>query len=168
MVNQTLNSLADPETYRVWQLVSSIPDPEIPVLSIGELGMVRQVMKVGEQWVVKFTPTYSGCPATDMLVSDIQTTLKSEGYSDITVEIQLNPAWTTDWIEESSKQKLREYGIAPPDRKACMHSTINRQPHCPRCGSDDTKMVSEFGSTACKAHFQCRACKESFDYFKCI
>ncbi|MDF2154588.1 1,2-phenylacetyl-CoA epoxidase subunit PaaD [Vibrio sp. CAU 1672] len=168
MIKQTLDTLADPEMHRVWQLVSAIPDPEIPVISIGELGMVRNIVRTGESWVVKFTPTYSGCPATEMLIGDIRDTLISEGYSQVEVEVQLDPAWTTDWIQESSKQKLRDYGIAPPDRKACMHSAINAQPECPHCGSAETKMVSEFGSTACKAHFQCKACLEPFDYFKCI
>lgn len=168
MSNQMVDKLSDPETYRIWQLVSSIPDPEIPVISIGELGMVRGVQKQDTQWVVKFTPTYSGCPATDMLMSDIRTTLAQEGIRDVSIEVQLDPAWTTDWMQESSKQKLREYGIAPPDRKACTQTAINPQPQCPQCGSDNSKMVSEFGSTACKAHYQCRDCKEPFDYFKCI
>ncbi|GLO61312.1 putative 1,2-phenylacetyl-CoA epoxidase, subunit D [Vibrio sp. MACH09] len=168
MVNQIVDAFTDPQSYRVWQLVSAIPDPEIPVISIGELGMVRGVEKQGTKWLVKFTPTYSGCPATEILISDIRSTLAKEGFSQVAVEIQLDPAWTTDWMQESSKQKLREYGIAPPDRKACMQSAINPQPQCPHCGSDDSKMVSEFGSTACKAHYQCRECKEPFDYFKCI
>lgn len=168
MVNQIADAFLDKETYQVLKLVNAIPDPEIPVISIGELGMVRGVYKQGSQWVVKFTPTYSGCPATDMLMSDICVTLAKEGFDDVTVEVQLDPPWTTDWMQESSKQKLREYGIAPPDRKACVNTAINPKPQCPHCGSNHSKMVSEFGSTACKAHYQCRDCKEPFDYFKCI
>ncbi|WCE30903.1 1,2-phenylacetyl-CoA epoxidase subunit PaaD [Vibrio sp. SCSIO 43137] len=168
MVNQIVDTVSDAETHQVLQLVSDIPDPEIPVITIGELGMVRGVEKNGAQWVVKFTPTYSGCPATDMLMSDISEVLAKQGYNDVVVEVQLDPAWTTDWMQESSKQKLREFGISPPDRKACMQTAINPNPQCPSCGSSDSKLVSEFGSTACKAHYQCRECKEPFDYFKCI
>lgn len=165
---QTIDALSDPELHRMWKIIQDIPDPEIPVISIGELGMVRDISKLNSGWLVKFTPTYSGCPATEMIIEDIQQRLNSEGFENIQVEVQLEPAWTTDWMQETSKRKLREYGIAPPDRKACMHTAINSQPNCPHCGSESTKMVSEFGSTACKAHFKCTSCLEPFDYFKCI
>ncbi|KJY82778.1 phenylacetic acid degradation protein [Vibrio galatheae] len=165
---QTIDSLSDPDLHRMWKIIQDIPDPEIPVISIGELGMVRDISKHSSGWLVKFTPTYSGCPATEMIMGDIKQRLNSEGFHNVQVEVQLEPAWTTDWMQDSSKRKLREYGIAPPDRKACMHTAINAQPQCPHCGSENTKLVSEFGSTACKAHFKCISCLEPFDYFKCI
>ncbi|MFV0574091.1 MAG: 1,2-phenylacetyl-CoA epoxidase subunit PaaD [Vibrio sp.] len=165
---QVVTSISEPEIHRIWQLVSDIPDPEIPVISIGELGIIRKVEHLDNHWKIVFTPTYSGCPATEMLIEDITKTMADEGYNDVDVVIQLDPAWTTDWINDATKEKLRQYGIAPPDHKACMHTAINAHPACPRCKSENTKLVSEFGSTACKAHFQCNECQEPFDYFKCI
>ena len=153
--------------HNIEELLFEIKDPEIPVLSIMDMGIVRNIEVQEKNVYLKITPTYSGCPAMDTIATDIKIHLDKLGYT-TKVELVLAPAWTTDWIQESSKQKLREYGIAPPDRKACMHTAINAQPEWPHCGSVDTKMVSEFGSTACKAHFQCNACLEPFDYFKCI
>lgn len=168
MLEQKIDSIQHPQLARAWQLLSAIPDPEIPALSIVELGMVRGVAKQEQGWVVTFTPTYSGCPATDMLVSDITRCLTENGFDSVSVETSLDPAWTTDWLNEESKRKLREFGIAPPDGKACTSRPMPTELACPHCGSTDTQLVSEFGSTACKAHYKCRACYEPFDYFKCI
>lgn len=168
MLVQTIAGLSHPAQSAVWQLLSRIPDPEIPVVTIAELGMLREVRFEDQQWVVTFTPTYSGCPATDMLINDITECMNKAGYTPVKVEISLDPAWTTDWLSEASRRKLADYGIAPPQGQACFSQPLPDEVICPHCQSKDTKLVSEFGSTACKAHFQCRQCYEPFDYFKCI
>ncbi len=151
-------------------LLRSVCDPEIPVLYILDMGIVREAILEGKQAQIKITPTYSGCPAMDMIGAEIKLALVQAGY-EADVELVLFPAWTTDWLTEEGRRKLEEYGIAAPleesaDKLALMGQT--RMVSCPRCQSTNTKMVSQFGSTACKALFQCQDCLEPFDYFKCL
>ena len=157
-------------SHPIWQLLETIPDPEIPVLSVVDLGIVREVNPEGEGVEVVITPTYSGCPAMDTIGRQIKDTLKAEGYEPVRIKTVLAPAWTTDWLSEAGKRKLKEYGIAPPvgattDKRVLMGEFD--EVTCPRCGSQETKLLSQFGSTACKALYQCKDCLEPFDYFKC-
>ncbi len=163
-------SRADPYLSRVWELLTQVKDPEIPVLSIEDLGILRNVNIEGDVLVVSITPTYSGCPAMNMIAQDIKALLTREGYSSARVDTCLAPAWTTDWLSESGRQKLAAYGIAPPSRRNERGDTSSAdaiEVTCPQCHSLDTKLISEFGSTACKALYQCNRCLEPFDYFKC-
>ena len=155
---------------RVWRVLESIPDPEIPVLSVVDLGIVRHVRWVGATLHVGITPTYSGCPATEVIRHSIETALDQEGYGDAIVEEVLSPAWTSDWLSEQGRRKLESFGIAPPDKSVANVRHLFRAPlvACPRCASRATERVSEFGSTPCKAHYRCTACLEPFDYFKCL
>ncbi len=148
-------------TEKIWQILENVCDPEIPVLSILDLGIVRSVFcsPLGVGGELTITPTYSGCPAMDAITMDIRLKLLEHGFTNFKITQVLSPAWTTDWITESGKQKLRDYGIAPPH--------VNNIVICPQCKSNNTKLLSQFGSTACKALYQCNACKEPFDYFKC-
>ena len=152
---------------RALDLVQQVTDPEIPVLTIADLGVLRGVEVVDDTVEVTITPTYSGCPAMNMIQLDIETTLARAGLKS-RVRTSLSPAWTTDWLTDAARQKLAAFGIAPPE-----HSTSRRalfaqsQPTCPRCHSTDTEVISEFGSTACKSLHRCRACREPFDAFKC-
>jgi ring-1,2-phenylacetyl-CoA epoxidase subunit PaaD len=160
----------------IWTRLASVPDPEIPVISIVDLGIVRDVA-MSEEGVctVTLTPTYSGCPATEVIAADVREALSSMGCSSTVIKTQLSPAWTTDWINDETKAKLREYGIAPP------HVTSNNEQRiglsaiggrrqvdiaCPRCASLSTETLSQYGSTPCKAQYRCLACREPFDYFK--
>lgn len=155
----------------IYSLLSEIPDPEIPVINILELGVLREVNVSGNNVEVVITPTYSGCPAMKQIEQDIISTLHSAGIKDVKIKMVYHPAWTTDWISDSAKEKLRLYGIAPPEKTTSdKGALIGKQKvlACPRCGSKNTVMISQFGSTACKALFQCSDCKEAFDYFKCI
>lgn len=153
----------------VWAWLRVVPDPEIPVLSITDLGIVRDV-RVDGGVTVTLTPTYSGCPATEAIEQSVRQTLRDHGIEDFVVERVLSPAWTTDWISDEGREKLRRYGIAPPEKGESKRALLfgERQVRCPRCDSDDTMLVSEFGSTACKASYKCAACLEPFEYFKCI
>jgi ring-1,2-phenylacetyl-CoA epoxidase subunit PaaD len=144
----------------IWKLMKEIPDPELPALSIVDLGIVRDIIINNETVEVVITPTYSGCPAMDMIRINIRMKLLEYGYQNIKITMVLSPAWTTDWINEAAKQKLKEYGIAAPVKK-------DIEVKCPLCNSSNTKLISQFGSTACKALYQCNDCKEPFDYFKC-
>ncbi|MEM6766828.1 MAG: 1,2-phenylacetyl-CoA epoxidase subunit PaaD [Bacteroidota bacterium] len=151
-------------------LLRELSDPEIPVLSIMDMGVVRKVEVEGQKVQVTLTPTYSGCPAMDVMGDDIINKLKEEGF-DAKVNLVLSPAWTTDWITENGRQKLEEYGIAAPleeqaDKLALLGE--GRLVRCTNCGSTNTRMISQFGSTACKALFKCDDCLEPFDYFKCL
>jgi ring-1,2-phenylacetyl-CoA epoxidase subunit PaaD len=146
-------------TKTIWELLKEVPDPELPVLSIVDLGIVREVRISNNELEVILTPTYSGCPAMEMIRLDIRLKLSEHGLKNIKITEILSPAWTTDWITDEAKQKLKEYGIAPPDKQ--------NEIHCPMCNSVNVKMISQFGSTACKALYQCNDCKEPFDYFKC-
>ena len=149
---------------KIWQLLEQITDPEIPVLSIIDLGIVRDVHVDENNVEIFITPTYSGCPAMDMIVMNIRMELLQKGFTNIKITQQLSPAWTTDWMTEKGKIKLKEYGIAPPS-----HTNKTREIfiQCPQCNSVNTKLISQFGSTACKALYQCNDCKEPFDHFKC-
>ena len=148
---------AQDDTARIWSVLETVPDPEIPVLSVVDLGIVREV---GPDRVT-ITPTYTGCPATQVIERDIRAALDGAGYAHVAVETVLAPPWTTDWISDAGKAKLLAYGIAPPVAKG------ERAVHCPQCGSGDTEEISRFGSTPCKAMWRCRACAEPFDLFKC-
>jgi ring-1,2-phenylacetyl-CoA epoxidase subunit PaaD len=152
------------------QILESVVDPEIPVLTIADLGILRGVdwEDAAQQWVVRITPTYSGCPATDLIATQIRLTLAEHGISNYRIQQVLSPAWTTDWMTDSGKSKLRQYGIAPPVGKSLDEATLgNTVVACPRCGSTQTKLVSAFSSTACKAFYECKDCLEPFDHFKC-
>ena len=156
----------NPETARLYELLSSVVDPEIPVLTLQDLGVLRDVEITGGEVKITITPTYAGCPAMETMRSDIETTLAAAGYGQVTVTQVLSPAWSTDWMTQSGRDKLRDYGIAPPANTACGKEADQIQ--CPQCGCDQVKRISEFGSTACKALYQCQECLEPFDYFKCI
>ena len=136
-------------------VLETVMDPEIPVVSVVDLGIVRSI----DTDKVTITPTYSGCPATDVIERTIREALDANGYRDVAIETKLTPPWTTDWISEKGKQKLRAYGIAPPE--------LTKAATCPRCGSANTEEVSRFGSTPCKAQWRCKDCLEPFDRFKC-
>jgi ring-1,2-phenylacetyl-CoA epoxidase subunit PaaD len=135
-----------------------------------DLGIVRNVQLLDDIWQVTITPTYSGCPAMQRIESDIIDRFSEDGIQNVKVDLVLSPAWTTDWLSEDGKRKLKEYGIAPPVAEMDKSVLFADQPivPCPLCNSENTKMVSQFGSTACKAHYQCRDCQEPFDYFKCL
>jgi ring-1,2-phenylacetyl-CoA epoxidase subunit PaaD len=149
--------------------LGQVADPEIPVLSITDLGIVREV-EVGERVTVALSPTYSGCPATEVIEQSVLDALHDHGVEDVEIKRVLSPPWTTDWISDEGRDKLRRYGIAPPEvgagKRALLHG--ERQVACPRCGATATELVSEFGSTACKASYRCSECLEPFEYFKCI
>ena len=161
------------DTYKekIWQLLSTVTDPEVPVLTVMDLGIVRDVKVNDKQIEVIITPTYSGCPAMDMITMNIKLLLIEHGYKNVKVTSVLSPAWTTDWMSEEGKMKLKEYGIAPPNPKqqVCDDKLFAAAEavQCPHCDSWHTRRISEFGSTACKALYQCNDCKEPFDYFKC-
>ncbi|CAI1616540.1 phenylacetate-CoA oxygenase, PaaJ subunit [Serratia proteamaculans] len=156
------------EIPQIWHCLQQISDPELPVLSITDLGMVRDVEAEGHGWRITFTPTYSGCPATEFLLEAIEQRLAESGFSPVRVTIQLSPAWTTDWMNAAARERLREYGVAPPQGHTCDKPLAHGPVPCPRCGSTHSEKISEFGSTACKALYRCCDCREPFDYFKCI
>lgn len=145
----------------ILDLLQNVTDPEIPVISVLDLGIVRDVIVEGDSIEVIITPTYSGCPAMLEIEKEINNALKKEGIHEFKITTVLSPAWTTEWMTEEGKQKLKEYGIAPPN------PTNPEDIECPQCGSKNTQMLSEFGSTACKSLFKCNDCLEPFDYFKC-
>lgn len=159
-------------TDQCWDILANVADPEIPVLSILDLGMVRGIeLNADEEIVVRLTPTYSGCPATDLLKQQISEALDGAGFSPVNVVVDLSEAWSTDWMSDSGKTKLKAYGIAPPvgDAHSCgSHMALTDGIECPHCQSHDTQLLSEFSSTACKALYRCQSCLEPFDYFKCI
>lgn len=167
-----------PAVAEVWDWLGQVPDPEIPVISLTDLGIVRDVAWEDDVLVVTVTPTYSGCPATAIINLDIETALRTRGVAKLTLRRQLAPPWTTDWISAEGRDKLRAYGIAPPiDGTAADGRLLARAGRmaggnlavaCPRCGSAHTEKVSQFGSTPCKASYRCADCLEPFDYFKCI
>ncbi|AYA41700.1 phenylacetate-CoA oxygenase subunit PaaJ [Xenorhabdus nematophila] len=167
-MEQQLKTLQQPEIHQIWQCLHHIADPELPALSITDLGMIRAVTPLSSGWRVTFTPTYSGCPATEFLLNEIRQTLTKAGFAPVYIDVSLTPAWTTDWMSADARQRLRESGIAPPQGLACEKPTDAESITCPRCGSHETEKISEFGSTACKALYRCQQCLEPFDYFKCI
>jgi ring-1,2-phenylacetyl-CoA epoxidase subunit PaaD len=153
---------------KILSILKTVNDPEIPVLTITDLGIVRDIKIENETTEVIITPTYSGCPAMDLIGMNIRKVLRENGYDKIKITHQLSPAWTTDWMTEEAKDKLRSYGIAPPVSKGFDKNYLQTIPvACPHCHSMNTKLISQFGSTACKAIYQCNDCGEPFDYFKC-
>lgn len=167
MVNGTLAqplraSAPDPREERVWRVLRSVMDPEIPVLSVIDLGIVRYVRGEAGRLRVGITPTYSGCPATEVIQRSIREALAREGLEEAVLETVLSPPWSSEWLTEEGRRKLQAFGVAAPTARAA--STLS----CPRCGSREVERISEFGSTPCKAHYRCRECLEPFDLFKCI
>ena len=154
---------------RARAVLDRVTDPELPFLNLREMGILRGVTLDGDRLDVAITPTYSGCPAMDIIAIDVETALVEAGFKNFRVVRVLSPAWTTDWLSADAREKLRVNGIAPPEKasgKRALFSQVETQ--CPKCGSPDTERVSEFGSTACKAHYRCLSCQEPFEYFKCI
>ena len=150
-----------PDVDTIWSWLDAVPDPEIPVISVVDLGIIRDVHWQDDTLEVSITPTYSGCPATSVINLDVETALRARGIDKIHLKRQLSPPWTTDWLSDKGRAKLEAYGIAPP-------SPAGGPQNCPRCGSTELQRVSQFGSTPCKAHWRCLSCLEPFDYFKCI
>ena len=153
---------------RAWDVAAQVVDPEIPVLTIADLGVLRDVAVSDGRVEVAITPTYSGCPAMNMIALEIELALEREGIRNPKIRTVLSPAWTTDWMSDDGRRKLREYGIAPPQAASGRRALFGEQQvACPQCGSADTEVLSEFGSTSCKALWRCKSCREPFDYFKC-
>jgi ring-1,2-phenylacetyl-CoA epoxidase subunit PaaD len=153
---------------RAWDAAASVVDPEIPVLTIADLGVLRDVAVRDGEVEVAITPTYSGCPAMNMIGLEIELALAREGIHRAKVKTVLSPAWTTDWMSDDGRRKLRDYGIAPPQPASSRRALFGaQQVTCPQCGSGNTEVLSEFGSTSCKALWRCKGCREPFDYFKC-
>ena len=160
MISSTISEYSEKE---IWKHLNEVYDPEVPVLTVLDLGIIRDVQITDDSVKVIITPTYSGCPAMNIIEQDIKAKLEEKGVGNVTIETVLSPAWTTDWMSEEGKAKLKEYAIAPPNS-----GTDTGSPkECPNCGSEETVLKSEFGSTACKALYVCESCKEPFDYFKC-
>ncbi|MFT6245668.1 MAG: ring-1,2-phenylacetyl-CoA epoxidase subunit PaaD [Salibacteraceae bacterium] len=160
--------MVNKETIR--RYMEEVFDPEVPVLTIVDLGVLRNVEIIGDTVKITITPTYSGCPAMKRIEDDIVELLNEKGIDKVEVDLVLSPAWTTDWLSAEGRVKLKEYGIAPPENEVDK-SVLFAEPTivpCPKCDSRDTKLVSQFGSTACKAHYQCNTCLEPYDYFKCL
>jgi len=171
-MNQTEKNIApssDKKTKeRIWEILKTVNDPEIPVLSVIDLGILREIKIENEFIEVVITPTYSGCPAMDFIGRNIRKTLLENGFEKIRITHRLSPAWTTDWMTEEGKKKLKAYGIAPPVSKTFDKNYLEDLPvQCPHCHSMNTKLISQFGATSCKALYQCNDCREPFDYFKC-
>jgi len=154
----------------IFEWLAEVPDPEIPVVSITDLGIVRDVEVDEGGVVVSLSPTYSGCPATEVIEQSVIAALEDRGIVDVSIKRVLSPPWTTDWISDTGREKLLKYGIAPPEQGGGKRALLQgqREVACPRCDSTNTKIVSEFGSTACKAAYRCDDCLEPFEYFKCI
>lgn len=149
---------------KLWDLLEQVKDPEIPVISIRELGVLRDLTLLNNRLIVTITPTYSACPAMDVIREDIAAVLTNSAYPDFEIKTILSPAWTTDWLGEEAKQKLEEFGIAAPAKLKSAKQTVS----CPRCKSESTQLISQYGSTACKAMHRCKSCEETFCYFKAI
>lgn len=171
MNNEQLHIDTSAAEQKIWSILSTVVDPEVPVLTVLDLGIVRDVKVIGDEIEIIITPTYTGCPAMDMIAMNIRLALAEQGYKTVKVTSVLSPAWTTDWMTEAGKEKLKQYGIAPPNPKQQVYNDTLFAAHeavqCPHCSSHHTHRISEFGSTACKALYQCDDCKEPFDYFKC-
>lgn len=162
--------LAASQISNLKSLISNIPDPEVPVITIADLGILREIKEEGNKITVTITPTYSGCPAMKAIENEIADVLKNNGVADFEIKYTFSPVWTTDWLNDAAREKLRAYGIAPPEKTSPDKSvlfSLQKTKLCPRCGSDKTEMISAFGSTACKALYRCKNCGEPFDYFKC-
>ena len=164
----------DEEEKKIWKILEEVMDPEVPVLSVIDLGIVRSITSLPalyNGWNIDITPTYSGCPAMDAIRTDIRLKLIEHGYMNVKLTQVLSPAWTTDWMSENGKEKLKAFGIAPPNprQQVCTPDLFQEAEavECPRCNSYNTTLISQFGSTACKALYHCNSCLETFDYFKC-
>ena len=154
----------------IWKILEEVKDPEVPVLSVIDLGIVRSAKVSNDKIEIVITPTYSGCPAIDVISMDIRLKLIEKGYRNVSIQQQLSPAWTTDWMSEQGKEKLKAFGIAPPNprQQFCKAEMFQQEAvQCPRCNSYHTELISQFGSTACKSMYRCLDCKEAFDHFKC-
>ena len=164
-----MSAVASLEARRAWDAAAAVPDPEVPCVTVADLGILRAVEMDGDVAVAKVTPTYSGCPAVLAIEFAVEAALRDAGFEP-RVERVIAPAWTTDWITDEGREKLRLYGIAPPVGTSSSKMSLFGETAvaCPHCGASDTEKLSEFGSTACKAQYRCRACREPFDYFKCI
>ncbi|MBA1203216.1 phenylacetate-CoA oxygenase subunit PaaJ [Pseudomonas capeferrum] len=160
----------DGDLAQAWAVLEQVMDPEVPVVSVVDLGIVRDLDWQAGHLHLVVTPTYSGCPATEVIEGDIRQALEQAGFAAPRLERRLTPAWNTDWISLRGRDRLRAYGIAPPVGSSSKRSLLGESPTvlCPQCGSDHTELLSQFGSTACKALYRCRECLEPFDYFKCI
>ena len=145
-------------TKYIWELLNTVPDPEIPIISIVELGVVRDITFSDKSYKISITPTYSGCPAIKTFTDDIKICLKKNGIRNFQLKLVYSPAWTTNWMTDATKEKLKKYGISPPSETVI----------CPQCESKETELISEFGATACKALYKCSDCLEPFEFFKCI
>ena len=156
-----ITEIQRPDEARIWQWLDLVPDPEIPVISLVDLGVIRGVEWQGDTLVISVTPTYSGCPATAIINLDIETAMRARGVQKLALNRQLSPPWTTDWLSDKGRAALEEYGIAPPQ-------PAGGPARCPQCQGDNLERLSQFGSTPCKAQWRCRDCLEPFDYFKCI
>jgi len=169
VVNAAIQSDANRPERRAYEAAASVPDPEIPCLTVADLGILRSVEVDGGFAIARLTPTYSGCPAVVAIELAVEAALRDAGFEP-KIERVMSPAWTTDWITTEGQEKLRAYGIAPPVKASNSVRALfgETQVECPKCGSTETKRISEFGSTACKALYRCEACREPFDYFKCI
>ena len=171
MQNETFHTnIPDYTAAAVWEILDTVADPEVPVLSIVDLGVVRHVRIENNKLMLTITPTYSGCPAMDAISMDMRLKLLEKGYRNVQIIQQLSPAWTTDWMSGKGKEKLKAFGIAPPNPKqqVCSDSLFaDEAVPCPRCNSYHTELISRFGSTACKSLYRCLDCREAFDYFKC-
>lgn len=161
-----------PEKAQILEYLKEVKDPEVPVVDVVELGVVRKVVIENGQVQIDLTPTYSGCPAMKVMEQDILAALKSRGIENVSIKTVFFPPWTTDWMSDETKQKLKAYGIAPPGKVAApdlnpLHWQEKKTP-CPFCDSEDTRLTSQFGSTACKALYYCNSCQQPFEHFKCI
>jgi ring-1,2-phenylacetyl-CoA epoxidase subunit PaaD len=160
------------ERQEAWDAAAAVLDPEVPVLTIEDLGVLRDVSLDDDGVTVTVTPTYSGCPALEAIEHDVESSVRAAGFDRVTVRRVLSPAWTTDWMTDAGRRKLEAYGIAPPSPRTSSGSSgpvlVSLSVRCPQCGSADTREVSRFGSTACKSLWQCLACREPFDHFKAI
>lgn len=157
-------------TDRAWAVLEQVSDPEIPVLSVVDLGIIRGIQEVNDQLEVTISPTYSGCPAMEVIEQEVQSALEQAGFERVEIITAIHPAWTTDWMSEAGKKKLLEYGISPPEHSSDK-SALTGQPKeviCPQCRSKNTRLQSQFGSTPCKSLWICNDCREPFDHFKCI
>lgn len=166
-----MNNAEKIKAEKAWKILADVYDPEVPVLSVTDLGIIRDIQYIDDKIEVTVTPTYSGCPAIDVINMNIRFALLQNGYKNIAIKNVLSPAWTTEWMSEAGKQKLKAYGIAPPNAMqiVCTPALFAEDEaiQCPLCNSYNTRLISRFGSTACKSLYQCRQCSEPFDYFKC-
>lgn len=168
-LNQPMGQRRDRD--EAWRIAAAVTDPEVPVLTLEDLGVLRAIELDGERVIVTLTPTYSGCPAMETMRDDVILALTAAGFGDVEVKLTLTPAWTTDWMTDAGKQKLIDFGIAPPTGRSAIGQgpiRLRMAVKCPRCASLDTREVARFGSTSCKALYECRACLEPFDHFKVL